>query len=173
MSFSASPRVDLSCWAKRTVVGGGLSALRRSSSGFNGRRPEKPRFPAIWSMRLAKEGSRRKLGRFSSFGCGGFEFHGKKLAESAGDSELAHSPSMATREGEGEESEVQTGVRQVASSGKLRGRLSDATDGRARGDVPRRPRTASGESECHYCEPCVTGRNREKGGESMTGGVHM
>ena len=67
-------------------------------------------------MRLAKEGSRRKLGRFSSFGCGGFEFHGKKLAESAGDSELAHSPSMATREGEGEESEVQTGVRQVASS---------------------------------------------------------
>ena len=106
MSTSGSPRVDLSRQAKKTVVGGGLSALRRSSSGFNGRRPEKPRFPAIWSMRLAKEGSRRKLGRFSSFGCGGFEFHGKKLAESAGDSELAHSPFMATREGEGEGSEA-------------------------------------------------------------------
>ena len=173
MSTSGSPRVDLSRQVKKSMIGRGSSTATRALSGFNGWRPEKLRFPAIWSMRLAKEGSRRKLGRLSSFGCGGFEFRGAELAESAGDSELAHSPSMATREGEGEESEVQTGVRQVASSGKLRGRLSDATDGRARGNVPRRPRTASGESECHYCEPCVTGRNREKGGESMTGGVHM
>ena len=63
--------------------------------------------------------------------------------------------------------------RQVASSGRRRGRLGGVTDGRARGNAPRRPRTASGESERHYCEPCVTGRNREKGGESMTCGVHM
>ena len=51
-----------------------------SSAGFNGWRPEKLRFPAIWSMRLAKEGSRRKLGRLSSFGCGGFEIRGAELA---------------------------------------------------------------------------------------------
>ena len=70
--------------------------MRRSSSGFNGRRPEKPRFPAIWSMRLAKEGSRRKLGRLSSFGCGGFEIRGAELADSGGDGELAQTPSMAS-----------------------------------------------------------------------------
>ena len=80
--------------------------MRRSSSGFNGRWPEKPRFPAIWSMRLAKEGSRRMLEMWRNFGCEGLEFHGEKLAESAGDSELAHSPFMATREGEGEGSEA-------------------------------------------------------------------
>ena len=113
-------------------------------------------------MRLAKEGSRRKLGRFSSFGCDGFEFHGKKLAESAGDSELAHSPFMATREGEGEESEVQTGVRQVASSGKLRERLGDATDGRATRRRPRRPRTASGGVVAITAHCGAQGENREK-----------
>ena len=52
----------------------------------------------------------------------------------------------------------------VASSGEGRGRLGDATDGRARGDVPRRPRNGFGRRRCHYCEPCVTGRNREKRG---------
>ena len=31
---------------------------------------------------------RRELGRWSSFRCGGFEIHGGKLAESAGDVEL-------------------------------------------------------------------------------------
>ena len=68
-----------------------------------------------------------------NFGCEGFEFHGEKLAESAGDRELAHSPSMATREGEGEQGEAQEGARQVASSGEGRGRLGDATDGRETG----------------------------------------
>src|SRR6185312_12669930 len=38
------------------------------------------------------------------------------------------------------------------------------TDGRARGNAPRRPRTASGESERHYCELCRTGRSMEKRG---------
>jgi len=55
---------------------------------------------------LAKERSRRKLEMWRNFGSEGFEFHGEKLAESAGDSELAHSPFMATREGEGEGSEA-------------------------------------------------------------------
>ena len=59
---------------------------------------------------------------------------------------------------------MQREVRQVASSGEGRGRLGDATDGRARGDVPRRPRNGFGRRRCHYCEPCVTGRNREKRG---------
>ena len=134
MSTSGSPKVDLSCWAKRTGTGGRSSTAEWSSAGFNGWRPEKLRFPAIWSMRLAKEGSRRKLGRLSSFGCGGFEFRGAELAESAGDSELAHSPSMATREGEGEQGEAQEGARQVASSGEGRGRLG----------VARRPGTGIG-----------------------------
>ena len=100
MSTSGSPKVDLSCWAKRTGTGGRSSTAEWSSGGFNGWRPEKLRFPAIWSMRLAKEGSRRKLGRLSSFGCGGFEIRGAELTDSAGDSELAHSLSMATT-GEG------------------------------------------------------------------------
>ena len=39
----------------------------------------------------------------------------------------------------------------------------DALDGHAR----------LRERRCHYCEPCVTRRNREKEGESMTCGVHM
>jgi hypothetical protein len=64
----------------KTVTGGGSSTAEWSSGGFNGWRPEKLRFPAIWSMRLAKEGSRRKLGRLSSFGCGGFEIRGAELA---------------------------------------------------------------------------------------------
>ena len=33
------------------------------------------------------EGLRRKLGRWLSFGCSGFEIHGGELAESAGDDE--------------------------------------------------------------------------------------
>jgi len=63
MSISGSPRVDLSYGAKKTVAGGGSLTAEWSSAGFNGWRPEKLRFPATWSMRLAKEGSRRKLGR--------------------------------------------------------------------------------------------------------------
>jgi len=49
----------------------------------------------LWSRGLVKERSRRMLWTWRNFGCEGFEFHGEKLAESAGDSELAHSPSMA------------------------------------------------------------------------------
>ena len=96
MSISGSPRVDLSYGAKKTVTGGGSSTAEWSSGGFNGWRPEKLRFPAIWSMRLAKEGSKRKLGRLSSFGCGGFEIRGAELADSGGDGELAQTPSMAS-----------------------------------------------------------------------------
>jgi len=164
MSTSGSPKVDLSCWAKRTGTGGGSSTAEWSSAGFNGWRPEKLRFPAIWSMRLAKEGSRRKLGRLSSFGCGGFEIRGAELADSADEHELLRRRPWRAEEEEGEQGEAQREVRHVASSGEGRGRLGDATDGRARGNAPRRPRTASGESERHYCKPCVTGRNREKRG---------
>jgi hypothetical protein len=80
----------------------------------------------LWSRGLVKERSRRMLEMWRNFGCEGFEFHGEKLAESAGDSELAHSPFMATQGGEGDEGEAQEGARQVASSGEGRGRLGDA-----------------------------------------------
>ena len=40
------------------------------------RRPGNPRFPARWGLWLWLEGSRRELGRWSSFRCGGFEIHG-------------------------------------------------------------------------------------------------
>ena len=95
MSTSGSPRVDLSRQVKKSMIERGSSTVTRAPSGFNGWRPEKLRFPAIWSMRLAKEGSRRKLGRLSSFGCGGFEIRGAELADSGGDGELAQTPSMA------------------------------------------------------------------------------
>jgi hypothetical protein len=47
----------------KMMAGGGSSTAEWSSGGFNGWRPEKLRFPATWSMELAKEGSRKKLGR--------------------------------------------------------------------------------------------------------------
>ena len=90
------------------------------------RRPKNHGFPVLWSRGLVKERSRRMLEMWRNFGCEGFEFHGEKLAESAGDSELAHSPFMATQGGEGDEGEAQEGARQVASSGEGRGRLGDA-----------------------------------------------
>ena len=43
-------------------------------------------------------------------------------------------------------------------------------DGRARGDAPRRPRTASGELLPPYCALCATGRRE---GERLTGGGHV
>ena len=47
------------------------------------------------------EGLRRELGRWLSFGCGGFEIHGRELAKSAGKrEELKLRPWR--REGEGE-----------------------------------------------------------------------
>ena len=133
-SISGSPRVDLSYGAKKTVTGGGSSTAEWSSGGFNGWRPEKLRFPAIWSMRLAKEGSRRKLGRLSSFGCGGFEIRGAELADSIDERELLRRHPWRAQGGEGDEGEAQEGARQVASSGEERGRLG----------VARRPGTGIG-----------------------------
>ena len=77
-----------------------------------------------------------------NFGCEGFEFHGEKLAESAGDSELAHSPFMATQGGEGDEGEAQEGARQVASSGEGRGRLGDPPTAGKPGSASTTTRTA-------------------------------
>ena len=73
-----------------------------------------------------------------NFGCEGFEFHGEKLAESAGDSELAHSPSMATREGEEEERERVNGSEAGGELGKAPGRLGDARRPGNRDRSPRR-----------------------------------
>ena len=50
------------------------------------------------------EGLRRKLGRWLSFGCGGFEIHGGKHADSAGEWEELTLRSWR-REGEGERTE--------------------------------------------------------------------
>ena len=72
---------------------------------------------------------------------------------------------MATREGEGEQGEAQEGARQVASSGEGRGRLGDATDGRARDDVPRRPRNGFGKRRRHYCERAAQGETGRREGE--------
>jgi len=51
------------------------------------RRPGNPGFPARWGLWLWFERLRRKLGRWLSFGCGGFEIHGGELADSAGERE--------------------------------------------------------------------------------------
>ncbi|KAG2555180.1 hypothetical protein PVAP13_9KG564730, partial [Panicum virgatum] len=44
----ALPRVDSSCWAKKTGTGDGSLTLRWSSGGSNGWRPGYLRFPARW-----------------------------------------------------------------------------------------------------------------------------
>ena len=65
------------------------------------RRPGNPRFPARWELWLWLEGLRREIGRWLSFGCGGFEIHGGELAKSAGErEELKLHPWR--RKGEGE-----------------------------------------------------------------------
>ena len=155
------------------MTGRGSSTSRWSSGGFNGWRPEKLRFPAIWSMRLAKEGSRRKLGRLWSFGCSGFEIRGAELADSADEHELLRRRPWRAEEEEGEQGEAQREVRHVASSGEGRGRLGDATDGRARGDVPRRPRNGFGRRRCHYCERAAQGETGRREGERITRGGHV
>jgi len=64
-------------------------------------RPGNPGFPTRWRLWLWLEGLRRELGRWLSFGCGGFEIHGGELAKSAGErEELKLRPWR--REGEGE-----------------------------------------------------------------------
>ena len=138
MSTSGSPRVDLSRQVKKSMIGQGSSTATRASSGFDGWRPEKLRFPAIWSMRLTKEGSRRKLGRLSSFGCGGFEIRGAELADSIDERELLRRHPWRAQGGEGDEGEAQEGARQVASSGEERGRLGVARRPGNRDRPPRR-----------------------------------
>ena len=128
----------------------------------------------LWLRGLVKERSRRMLERWRNFGCEGFEFRGAELADSIDERELLRRHPWRAQGGEGDEGEAQEGVRQVASSGEGRGRLGDATDARARGDVPRRPRNGFGRRRCHYCEPRVTGRNREKRGrENDMWGPHV
>ena len=108
-----------------------------------------------------------------NFGCEGFEFHGEKLAESAGDSERAHSPSKATREGEEEERERVNGSEAGGELGKAPGRLGDA---RRLGNRDRSPRQHA--QRLREASAFITGTvpHREKHGEEgwrMTGGVHM
>ena len=50
-------------------------------------RPGNPGDPARWGSWLWFEGLRRKLGRWLSFGCGGFEIHEGKHADSASERE--------------------------------------------------------------------------------------
>ena len=50
--------------------------------------PGNPQFPATWSIGLAKEGLRGKLGKWRNFGCGGFGIYGEELADSADEREL-------------------------------------------------------------------------------------
>ena len=49
------------------------------------RRPEKLRFPTHWSRGLAKERSRRNLGKWRNFWYGGFGIYGEELANRAGE----------------------------------------------------------------------------------------
>ena len=166
MSTSGSPRVDLSRQVKKSMIGRGSSTATRAPSGFNGWRPEKLRFPAIWSMRLAKEGSRRKLGRLSSFGCGGFEIRGAELADSIDERELLRRHPWRAEEGEGEPGEAQEGTRQVASSGKRAWstwRHSTAgKPGSASTTATTQRWRGFGRSHLHYCGRCAQGEVWER-----------
>ena len=177
MSTSGSPKVDLSCWAKRTGTGGRSSTAEWSSASFNGWRPEKLRFPAIWSMRLVKEGSRRKLGRLSSFGCGGFEIRGAELADSADEHELLRRCPWRAKEGEGEQGEAQREVRQVTSSGSRRGRVGDVRQPQKRDRPPRRHAQrwgGFGRRRCAITANCAAqGETGRREGERLTCGAHV
>ena len=61
------------------------------------------RFPATWSMGLAKEGSRRKLRRWVSFSRSGFGIHGEELTDSAGERKLLNFRSWRREEEENEQ----------------------------------------------------------------------
>ena len=68
MSTSGSPKVDLSCWAKRTGTGGRSSTATRAPSGFNGWRPGNLRFPMKQGSWLGLKGLGRSLERWRSLG---------------------------------------------------------------------------------------------------------
>ena len=80
-------------------------------------RPGNPRFPARWGLWQWLEGLRRELGRWLSFGCGGFEIHGGELAKSAGErEELKLHPWR--REGEGVNRERERGIGRGVGEGR-------------------------------------------------------
>ena len=89
------------------------------------------------------EGLGRELGRLSSFGCGGFEIRGAELADSTGDSELAHALSMATKEEERERTE---GAEDSEAGGELgkRGVVDLATSPAGKTGSPSTTATHSG-----------------------------
>ena len=78
--------------------------------------PGNPGFPARWRSWLWFEGLRRKLGRWSSSGCGGFEIHGGELTKSAG--ERGGRSSVAHGVGRVRESEPRERVREWARVGE-------------------------------------------------------
>jgi len=91
-------------------------------------RPGNPGFPARWRSWLWFEGLRRKLGRWSSSGCGGFEIHGGELAKSAG--ERGGPSSVAHGVGRERESEPRERVKEWARVGEEDGaRLQCAVRG--------------------------------------------
>ena len=100
----------------------------------------------LWSRGLVKERSRRMLERWRNFGCEEFEFRGAELADSIDERELLRRHSWRAQGGEGDEGEAQEGVRQVASSGRRRGRLGDARRPGKRDRPPRRQRHSGGAS---------------------------
>ena len=81
------------------------------------RRPGDPGFLARWGSWLWFEGLRRKLGRWLSFGCGGFKIHGGEFADSAGEREsLKRLPWR--REGEGVNRERERGIGRGVGEGR-------------------------------------------------------
>ena len=70
-----------------------------------------PRFPSTWPMGLAKEGSKRKLGRWVSFERSGFGIYGEELTDSANERELLKLRSWWMEEEEGEQGKERTRAR--------------------------------------------------------------
>jgi len=60
-----------------------------------------------WSRGLAKERSRRKLGKWRNFWYGGFGIYGEELANRAGERKPLKLHSWQTEEGEEEERECE------------------------------------------------------------------
>ena len=137
------------------------------------RRPRNQGFPVLWSRGLAKERSRRKLEMWRNFGCEGFEFHGEKLAESAGDSELAHSPSKATREGEEEERERVNGSEAGGELGKAPGMTWRRSTAGKSGSLSTTARTAASGGVGAITPTCSTGGSMGEGRERLTCGGHV
>ena len=103
----------------------------------------------------------RKLGRLSSFGCGGFEIRGAELADSTGDSELAHALSMATKEEERERTE---GAEESEAGDELGKKgMNDLTTFDGRATWQRSSTAMHGFGRTPPAIPCAV-RNREKRG---------